>query len=71
MAISTGDDCLQFGKAIEVVGLQGLFEPGDAVVAEHPGRLAGPADVVRPELLAAAGIDHQLDVVADACRGPS
>ena len=35
------------------------------IVAEHPGRFARPAYAVRPELLAAAGIDHQLDFLTD------
>ena len=60
---------LEFGEAIEIIGLERLFEPGDAVLTEHFGRFAGPANVVRPKLLAAAGIDHQLNIVADGVAG--
>src|SRR6185369_16311171 len=51
-------------EARHVVRSERLLEPHDAVVAEHLGRLAGPGDAVRPELLAAARVHHQLDVVA-------
>ena len=64
-----GRDPRQLDVAVEVVGRQRLLEPDDAVVGEHRRRVPGPVRAVRPELLAAAGVDHQLDVVADRLAG--
>jgi hypothetical protein len=61
----------QFDVALQVVGGERFFEPDDVVVGEHFRRLAGPVHAMRPELLASAGIDHQLNVVSDGFAGRS
>ena len=56
-------DAREFGVTIEIIGRERFLEPGDVVIGEHPGGVLRPVDAVRPELLAAPGIDHQFDAV--------
>ena len=49
----------EFDEAREVVRRQRFLEPDHVVVREHLRGAERPLVAVRPELLAAAGIDHQ------------
>ena len=52
-------------EVVEGVGRQRLLEPADVVLGEHVRRPERPLVAVRPERVAAAGIDHQRDVRPD------
>ena len=59
----------QLDVAFQIVRRQRFLEPDDVVVGEHLRRFQRPLVAVRPKLLAAAGIDHQLDVRPDRVAG--
>ena len=49
----------------QIIGSQGLFEPGDAIVAQHLRRREGPLVTERPVPISAACVDHQFHIGAD------
>ena len=61
----------QLHVVLERVGIERLLEPVHVVVGEHLRGVERPLVAVRPEGIAAAGIDHQARVRADGlARGP-
>jgi hypothetical protein len=59
----------EFNEAVDVIGGECFFEPDDIIVSEHIGGISGPVGAMGPELFAAAGIDHEFDVIADGLSG--
>src|SRR5439155_11392270 len=55
----------QLDEAFQIVWRERLLEPDDVVCRQHLRCLESPFVAVRPELLAAAGIHHELDIWAD------
>ncbi len=55
----------QFFEARQIIRGKGFLKPDDVVAGQHTGRFDGPLVAVRPELLRATRIDHQLDIGAD------
>ena len=59
----------EFDEAFDVIRWESFFEPDDIIVSEHFGGIASPVGSVWPELFAAAGVNHEFDVIADGLSG--
>ena len=52
----------QGDESLEIVRRQGFLEPDHVVAGQHPRGFERPFIPVRPELIAAARVDHQFDI---------